>query len=514
MAEKRTTNSKNSGTVDKSKTSSSKKDSQVKDEFDGNSENAEVDMDSEVEGTSGSGDRKKNRFLRVLGIALICIVALLLVAVGAVYAVFMHYYNMTDYVTDDNVSTMAAEEAETYSDADEEEDEFYLRVEETDENGEVIGYTYETIDYDSLPDEEKESVDAQIEVELSLAADEQQEALDMVASGTLYLPDSVENETITVSKTTLEEEYEVEKDTDGNIVSVSKDGVTYEVVSDDGDTVVIKETVSDEDAIVTVDTTQKNDVYNILFIGADTRAGSSEGNADVIILISVNRTKGAISMISFMRDLYANIPGYGYDKINHAYRYGGAPLLVQTLEENYGVTVDNYALVDFYAMADIVDALGGLTLTLSADEVSVANTYIKQMCSGAGLVADDNYIQGSGTLQLNGIQTVAYCRIRYVGNYDFERTERHRKVLTAMFNKLKTMNISEINSFLNVALPYVTHNVSSATLIGLIADVPSYLGYELKSYRVPFDGYYTYSGTIKVPDFAYTISMLNSIIYY
>ena len=496
----------------------------------------------------------KNKVLRRVGIAIGCIAVLALVIVGVVYAVVMRYYNMTNYIKDDDITTMAAADAETYTADD--GDDFYISQDITNEAGEVIGSTLETIDYDGLTDDEKESVDAQIEEELSQASDEQQEALEMVDAGQLYLPTD-QDEVMVVNSQTITDEYDtVETDSDGNITSVTKDGTTYNVVSstddsvivvksdsdytvntdddgnvvsvekngetydisvnDDGETTVTTSTGSSSDSdYVTVDTSEKSDVYNLLLIGADTRANSEDsGNSDTIILISINKTKGTINMISFMRDLYANIPGYGVEKINHAFRYGGGPLLVQTLEENYGVSIDNYAMVDFYAMQDIVDALGGLTLTLSEEEVEVANNYIKQMCIGTSMTASDYYISGSGSLHLNGLQTVAYCRIRYVGRSDYERTQRQRTVLVTMFNTLKTKSVSEIDAFLNTALPYVTHNISSSTLATLMVNAPTYLGYSISQYRVPFDGYYSYSGSILVPDFAYTISRLNKIIYY
>ncbi len=521
-------------------------------------EDDEVDDDfSEEEEVSGPKNAKSKVIAKRVGIAIGCVAVLALVLVGVVYGVIMHYYNLTHYVEDDQVTTMAVADAETYSDED--DDVHYVYREQTDENGEVIGT--ETVDYNDLDDDEKESVDAQIEEELSQAADDQQSALDSVANGELYLPAETTEQTdvLIVNQTDLEDEYdEVLTDDDGNVTSVVKDGTTYNVVSssddsvvvvkddassytvntdddgnvtsiekngetyditvkDDGETTVTQVTSTDEtdSDVVTVDTTQTNDVYNILLIGADTRANSSEsGNADVIVLVSVNKTKGTINMISFMRDLYANIPGYGADKINHAYRYGGGPLLVQTIEENYGVSIDNYACVDFYSMIDIVDALGGITLTLSADEVEATNSYITALCKGTSMTASDYYLSGSGSFYLNGVQTVAYCRIRNVGNYEFERTERHRKVLAAIFSALQGRSASEINSFLNTALPYVTHNISSNTLMSLLASAPTYLTYSLNSYRVPFDGYWSYSGTIKVPDFSYTISKLYSIIYY
>jgi anionic cell wall polymer biosynthesis LytR-Cps2A-Psr (LCP) family protein len=128
--------------------------------------------------------------------------------------------------------------------------------------------------------------------------------------------------------------------------------------------------------------------------------------------------------------------------------------------------------------------------------------------------AEENYITSSGNLHLNGVQTVGYCRIRYVGYMDFDRTERQRRVLITMASTLRSRNVTEINNFLNTALPKVTHNISSDTLASLLMNASTYLGYSINTYRVPFDGQYHYSGEILVPDFTYTIGTLYNIIYY
>jgi LCP family protein required for cell wall assembly len=254
-------------------------------------------------------------------------------------------------------------------------------------------------------------------------------------------------------------------------------------------------------------------VYNLLLIGVDLRAGQTwNGNSDSMILISINTNTKKIYMTSFMRDLYANIPGVGVAKLNRAHAVGGGPLLMQTIEENFRIHIDNYARVDFYSMIAIIDTIGGLDLNVSADEASVANMYIKEMCKGQGISPDPYYLSGGGTIHLNGMQAVAYARIRYVGNADFGRTQRQRTVLSQIFAKLQ-QNPSQVTSFLNTVLPLVTHNMTQSTVTSLIVNAPSYLNYTVEQYRVPFDGTYTYAGQMLVPDFNYTIATLQSIIY-
>lgn len=121
-----------------------------------------------------------------------------------------------------------------------------------------------------------------------------------------------------------------------------------------------------------------SNVYNILLIGVDRRDKTWYGNSDSMILLSVNKDTKQIHMTSFMRDLYANIPDVGVKKLNAACAYGGGPLVVRTIEDNYKLPIDNYASVDFDSMIDIIDAVGGIELSPSDDEVRVANNYINE----------------------------------------------------------------------------------------------------------------------------------------
>lgn len=255
------------------------------------------------------------------------------------------------------------------------------------------------------------------------------------------------------------------------------------------------------------------DVYNILLVGVDRRDKSWNGNSDSMILMSINKKTKQIHMISFMRDLYANIPGKGVHKLNAAYAYGGGPLLIQTLEDNYRITIDNYASVDFDAMIDIVDLVGGVTIDISEAEVRVANDYITDMCNLEGIDPSPHLIQGSGELLLDGYQAVGYARIRYVGNADYQRTERQREVLTKIMEKAKSLSLGELNTMANGILPMVTHNIDEGTMLKLLTEAPALLGYEVVQSRVPYDGMFSSKGEMLVPDFEATIQKLQTEIY-
>jgi LCP family protein required for cell wall assembly len=186
---------------------------------------------------------------------------------------------------------------------------------------------------------------------------------------------------------------------------------------------------------------------------------------------------------------------------------------VQTIEELYKINIDNYATVNFYDMIKIIDALGGLDIDVTDEEAAVANQYyVPYLAKETGVDAADYQLTG-GTVHLNGLQAVAFSRIRYTEGSDYARTERQRKVLSLMFDKVGKLSLSDLNAFLDVALPCVTHNIDEATMATLLASAPGYLSYTLVTNRVPYDGYFYEWNEMLVPDFEYTINMLHSQIY-
>lgn len=263
--------------------------------------------------------------------------------------------------------------------------------------------------------------------------------------------------------------------------------------------------------------TNDGDVYNVLLIGVDRRDTSWAGNSDTMILMSLNYKKEQISMISLMRDTYVDIPGIGMRKLNAAHANGAGPLLLETVTKNYKIQVDRYVSVDFNSMIDIVDKVGGIELTLSADEVRVANNYIKEMCNLRKLEPTNYFFVQEGTKTCSGIQAVAYARIRYVGHADYQRTERQRTVLTQVMEKMKKMSGTELYSFAKSVLPLVTHNIPEDEMWSLLAKAPSLFQYNLVKDRIPYDDMYKVIYVKKqdmlVPDWEATIAKLKETLY-
>lgn len=191
-------------------------------------------------------------------------------------------------------------------------------------------------------------------------------------------------------------------------------------------------------------------IINILLIGQDRRPGQGRQRSDAMILCTVNTDAKTLTMTSFLRDLYVQIPGYRDNRINAAYQFGGMPLLNQCLEVNFGVHVDGNVEVDFNEFIKIIDLMGGVRISLTNAEVG----YLQKF-------GHDVY---PGMNKLSGEKALAYARIRKIDN-DFGRTNRQRTVLTALLNKVKTMSFEEQYDLLLEVLPLITTDIETKDIL-------------------------------------------------
>ncbi|MGN1419641.1 MAG: LCP family protein [Acutalibacteraceae bacterium] len=214
-----------------------------------------------------------------------------------------------------------------------------------------------------------------------------------------------------------------------------------------------------------------DDVINILLMGIDYGSKTFPyGRSDSMIVLSINKTLKKINLISFSRAAYVSIPGYKNTRLNHAHGYGGPALAIKTIEKNYKIRIDNYVSTTFDSFEKIVDAVGGVKITLTQDEARV-------MSSSIGSTA-------AGTYNLNGKQALIYARLREIDT-DRDRTGRQRKVLLAIAEKAKTMNASSILNLLNTVLPLVTTDMSKTQLVSQVANAISYLSWEIHQEVIP-----------------------------
>ena len=214
---------------------------------------------------------------------------------------------------------------------------------------------------------------------------------------------------------------------------------------------------------------------NIALFGVDSRNHELEkGNrSDCIIIASINNNTKEVKLISVYRDTYVQIQGHGLDKITHAYSYGSAQLALNTLNTNLDLNISEFATVNFDVVADAVDELGGIEINIeSQQEMKYLNDYIVETSKVTGKSTPN--VTKTGKQTLNGVQAVAYSRIRYTAGGDYKRTERMRDVLTAMLTKLKTKSLGEINKFADNILPKVYTNISSGDILALTPSLMSY----------------------------------------
>jgi len=222
------------------------------------------------------------------------------------------------------------------------------------------------------------------------------------------------------------------------------------------------------------------DYRNIAIFGIDSREDTySKGNrSDCIIIASINNKTKEVKLVSVYRDTYVKIEGHGLDKITHAYSYGEAPLAIKTLNTNLDLNIKEFVTVNFDAVKEIVDDVGGITMPITSEEVSHI----------AG-------ISKAGTYNLTGEQALAYARIRYATGGDYKRTERMRDVLTAVANKIRTFNISQLNTFVDQVLPKVYTNITASDIFSLLPSAASYkitdsIGWPYETKGITMDRWY------------------------
>ena len=234
-------------------------------------------------------------------------------------------------------------------------------------------------------------------------------------------------------------------------------------------------------------------VLNIMLFGADQYG--NEGLSDSMILLSIDNRHEKIKMTSFLRDTYISIPGHWSSKLNAAYAYGGAELSIATIESNYGIRVDRYAIVNFETFKEIVDIMGGVDIELTQDEIYYINDQITQNGQSEYLPWDTQ----EGIVHLNGQQALWYSRNRggyvngteYSGS-DWDRVERQRKFLNAVIDDMSGASLTELVDIVNAVGPNVTTNIKNSELTSLVAGAPNYLKYKVEQVSIPTDGTWGY----------------------
>lgn len=224
---------------------------------------------------------------------------------------------------------------------------------------------------------------------------------------------------------------------------------------------------------------------NIALLGIDARSDTfGTGNrSDCIMILSLNEKTKDVKIASVYRDTYLNIDGHGLDKVTHAYSYGGPKLALNTLNKNLDLNITEFVAINFDTVRVVVDSIGGVEIPIDSQEVKYINGYINGLNKQFGTSSAN--ITTPGTYKLDGVQALAYSRIRYTDGGDYKRTERMRDVFMAVFKKAKTMNISELNNLANTILPHVSTNISENEIMGMI---PKAISFNIKdSFGWPYE---------------------------
>ena len=239
-------------------------------------------------------------------------------------------------------------------------------------------------------------------------------------------------------------------------------------------------------------------VTNILLIGADNDVGSgmdSPGNADGLVIVSINDAKKQITLTSLMRDIRVIKPNGHATKLTVAYHDGGPELLIECIERNLEIDIDNYVLLTYHDIVKIVDAAGGIDMELYEDEIYHMQEKIEAVSKTVGVYWGDHMIpvDQPGVHKLNGIQAAAFMRVRMAGNGDYERTERARRIILGLKDNVDRMNLVKLASFANEVLPCITTDIAQDEIAGHIVRLGKYMNYEFVSNRIPVDDSFSYS---------------------
>ena len=274
-------------------------------------------------------------------------------------------------------------------------------------------------------------------------------------------------------------------------------------------------------------------IINVALFGLDTRGVNSfSGNSDSIMILSINTKSKKVKVMSVMRDSLVPIERNGkitYSKINAAYGWGGPELAVKTLNQNFNLDISDYATVNFYGMVDIIDAVGGIEATITEDELydkgpekPGLNGCMGEICQYLGLNVNKYKINKAGTQHLNGVQAVAYSRIRYCKSVwdtsnDYGRTDRQRHVMQELFNKATKLKKSQYISLANALIPCTKTSMSTSEILSIAASV-LLNSPQFEQYRIPQNEFLMPApsgsfGSVLYYDLDFVSKLIHGIIY-
>ena len=250
------------------------------------------------------------------------------------------------------------------------------------------------------------------------------------------------------------------------------------------------------------------DIVNIILLGSDARPDEKIGRSDLIMLLSYNRKQGSVKLVSIMRDAWVRIEGHDWNRINAAYVFGGVGLAINTVNDNFGLDIQNYVAIRFDQFILIVDQMGGVSLDLTKAEIEYINS----------VNPETKLDTQAGLKLLNGAQTLTHCRNRKVGNGDFDRTRRQRSTMLAILTKLKRQNKpATLARLVNFALKNVNSNMKATELFNFAIEALENDNLKIDDARIPFDKTWHYANedgrSVVAIDIAKNKTLLNTFLY-
>ena len=216
---------------------------------------------------------------------------------------------------------------------------------------------------------------------------------------------------------------------------------------------------------------------NIALFGLDNRSNGSfeAGNSDVIMIASINNDTKEVRLVSVFRDTFLNVGSdstNNFRKANYAYNKGGAEEAVRMLNRNLDLDIQDYVVVDFQAVTEAIDLLGGVEVEIDTAEAKWMDFYINETALVTGHEAHS--ITQPGTYTLDGVQATSYCRIRYTAGDDFKRAQRQREVIAKMVEKAKNADLFTINKIIDSVLDDISTNFTAGEMISLASQLMNY----------------------------------------
>jgi LCP family protein required for cell wall assembly len=224
------------------------------------------------------------------------------------------------------------------------------------------------------------------------------------------------------------------------------------------------------------------DTVNVLLVGLDARPEQQSGRSDTMMLISYNRKLHKVAMVSFMRDIWVPIDGHGWNRLNACYEYGGIGLTINTINKQFGLDIQNYIVIRFEEVENVIDKMGGIDVYLTKQEA----TYYNDTNYGVSL--------HEGMQKLSGALALIHARNRKIGSVDFDRTRRQRDVMMAIFTKLKSIKDPvKLAGIMQFAFKNVKTNMAPDLLFSLAMEGLSADGLDFTKSTIPIDGTWQYA---------------------